>query len=305
MSSEKAEYKQPMQPWPMLVDFCKQTKLPMNDLEIFYYEAGTLNQKCLLMLHGLGDEADTWRHVFLPLSTFFHVYALDLPGFGRSSKPDIDYTPQFFMGSIIEFLDIMEIKKTLIMGSSLGGILAHVLAVSHPDRVISLILVGGAVLQTEPMGDWRLRLMQMPLLGEWLYTRLRKDADAAFNSLGNVYHDLDSLPKVDRDFLFNRVNQRVWSNGQRRGYFSTLRNLRPWMKKLQINLPNQLKGLDIPTFVVRGEFDPLYSEINAKKVVAIQPKAKLAMVKNAGHLPHQENPSSFMQTIEPWIRDQG
>lgn len=303
MSSEDADYKKPMQPWPMLMDFAKQIKLPKNDLEIFYFETGALHQKCLLLIHGLGDEADTWRHIFLPLSENYHVFALDLPGFGRSGKPDIDYTPQLLMGSIIEFLDKIESKTTLIMGSSLGGILAHGLAMHHPERVNRLVLVGGALLQAKPMDDWSLRLMQLPLLGEWLYTRLRKDADAAFNSLRNVYHDLDGLPEADRDFLHTRVNQRVWSDGQRRAYFSTLRNLSPWIKKIQKKLPEQLKNFTVSTLVVRGEHDPLYSDFAAQTLAKTQPNATMTVVKNAGHLPHQENPSGFMQTIQPWLKD--
>lgn len=303
MSSAADIYKLPMQPWPSLVDFGKQIKLPKNDLEIFYFKAGALQQKSLIMLHGLGDEADTWRHVFLPLSEKYRVYALDLPGFGRSDKPDINYTPQFLMGSVVEFLDIMEIKRTMIMGSSLGAILAHGLANTYPERVDGLILVGGALLQPQTMGDWSLRLMQMPLLGEWLYTRLRKDADAAFHSLRSVYNDLEGLPEVDRDFLYTRVNQRVWSDEQRRGYFSTLRNLTPWIKQIQGKLPEKLKVLDVPTLVVRGEHDPLFTDLNSASVVDTQPKAIKAVVKNAGHLPHQENPSGFMQIIQPWLQE--
>jgi pimeloyl-ACP methyl ester carboxylesterase len=53
----------------------------------------------ILMLHGLGDEADTWRHIFHPFSNYFHTLALDLPGFGRSDKPDVVYSPQFLMGT--------------------------------------------------------------------------------------------------------------------------------------------------------------------------------------------------------------
>jgi len=254
------------------------------------------------MLHGLGDEADTWRHIFITLSEGYHTLAIDLPGFGRSDQPDVDYTPEFLMDAVIQFLDQLKITSAIIMGSSLGGILGHGLAISHPERVKGLILVGGALLQPETMQDWGIRLMQVPLLGEWLYTRLRKDPDAAFASLDNVYHQLEELPDADRKFLFTRVNQRVWSDGQRRAYFSTLRNVSPWIKKMQPKLPGQLKRLDIPTLVIRGECDLLFSDGTAEEILKIQPKTNKAVIPNVGHLPHQEDPDGFLQVTQTWLK---
>lgn len=301
MPKDAQQYQQPMQPWPALASFSRTVTLSQPQLELFYYEAGVHNHPLLVMLHGLGDEADTWRHVFLPLAENYHTLALDLPGFGRSDKPDVDYTPEFMLDAILGFMDHLEVPKAILMGSSLGGILAQGLAVTHSDRVAGLILVGGTLYQPEPMGDWSLRLMQVPLIGEWLYTRLRKDPDAAFNSLGNVYHDLEKLPESDREFLFTRVNRRVWSDGQRRGYFSTLRNLSPWVKGMQSSLAEELKQLNIPTLVARGQYDELFSETNADQILAIQPQAEKATIEQAGHLPHQENPKAFLAKIRPWL----
>ena len=302
MPDKRAIYQQAMQPWPLLAELGSRLKLPERDLTLFYFQAGSQQKQPLLMLHGLGDEADTWRHIVITLAEEYHTLAIDLPGFGRSDKPDVDYTPRFMMDAVIQFLDQLEIASAIIMGSSLGGILAHSLAIFHPDRVKGLILVGGALLQPEPIQDWGFRLMQVPLLGEWLYTRLRKDPHAAFASLSNVYYQLEELPEADREFLFTRVNQRVWSDGQRRAYFSTLRNLSPWIKKIQSQLPDRLNHLDIPTLVIRGEYDLLFSDLNAGELLKFQPKTDKAVIPNVGHLPHQEDPDSFLQVTKTWLK---
>ena len=302
MPDHRAIYRQTMQPWPSLAKFGKRLILPEQDLTLFFFQSGSHQKQPLLMLHGLGDEADTWRHIFITLSEGYHTLAIDLPGFGRSDQPDVDYTPEFLMNAVIQFLDQLKITSAIIMGSSLGGILGHGLAISHPERVKGLILVGGALLQPETMQDWGIRLMQVPLLGEWLYTRLRKDPDAAFASLDNVYHQLEELPDADRKFLFTRVNQRVWSDGQRRAYFSTLRNVSPWIKKMQPKLPGQLKRLDIPTLVIRGECDLLFSDGTAEEILKIQPKTNKAVIPNVGHLPHQEDPDGFLQVTQTWLK---
>lgn len=300
MEPNKPDFLQKMTPWASLQAFGKQIKI-MDDCNVFFFESGKNQSKHLLLIHGLGDEADTWRHVFVPLSEKIHVVALDLPGFGRSDKPKVDYSPPFMMDAIIGLMNQLEIQEATIIGSSLGAILAHGITVTRPERVKSLILVGGALLQPKPSLDLSLRLMQVPFLGEWFYTKLRTNPQAAFDSLKNVYYKLSALPKEDQEFLFTRVNQRVWSDDQRRAYFSTLRNMIPWLGSMQKSLPQQLSAVSTPTLLIRGEFDSLYPEANADQLISIQPKTTKTTIKNSGHLPHQEQPKFFLEAINSWI----
>ncbi len=139
------EYQSPMEAWPENKTLGKKVFLEKNQLNLFYFEAGKDKPNHILMIHGLGDEADTWRHIIKPLSRDYHVLALDLPGFGRSDKPDRDYSPQFFIETLNEFLIILEIKKAFLMGSSLGGMLAQGYALEYPEQITGLILVGGTL----------------------------------------------------------------------------------------------------------------------------------------------------------------
>ncbi|MFN2302953.1 MAG: alpha/beta fold hydrolase [Anaerolineales bacterium] len=299
---EKNIYQKAMEPWPDLLSSGNYIKLGAQNLQLFYYESGKNTNPTILMIHGLGDEADTWRHIIKPLSQNYHVIALDLPGFGRSTKPKRDYKPQFFMDTIVEFMSKLNIEKAVLMGSSLGAMLAHGIAIKNPEYVLGLILVGGSLLQTKRTQDRSLIIMSIPLVGEWLYNRLRKDPDAAYESLSNVYYRLNVLPQIDRDFLYTRVNKRVWSDDQRRAYFSTLRKLTPWIRKIQKSLPKLLTSVKLPTLLVRGEFDNLFLNENAQSVANIQPFTTLASLKKSGHLPHQERPQAFLVLIEKWLQ---
>ena len=299
--SEKNTFREPMEPWDQLQPFTESTRIFTGSQNIFYFEAGQENDPVIFLIHGLGDEADTWRHVILPLAEDYHIFAIDLPGFGRSDKPHRKYSPRFMLDSIMAVMDKLEITSAILMGSSLGGILSQKLALDYPDRISGLILVGGSFLQIEPMQDWSLRLMRVPLLGKWLYTRLRKDPDAAFDSLRNVYADLDNMPKSDREFLFTRVNKRVWDDGQRHAYLSVLRNLSDWVSEHQDGLADELAELATPTLVIRGEHDPLYSKENAIKLVEVQPEASMATIEGVGHLPHQEGPDAFLAVVMRWL----
>lgn len=300
---EENRYTQPMQAWSDLKPFSKTVHLPNLDLDLFCFEAGDSLNPAMVMVHGLGDEADTWRHVFRPLSERFFTVAVDLPGFGRSDQPARSYTPEFMQSALLELMDVFQISQAILMGSSLGAILSHSLALTHPNRIGGLVLADGAFLQTKTMGDQSLKLMAIPLLGEWFYTHLRNNPQAAYDSLRPVYLDLDALPKTDREFLFTRVNRRVWSNGQRRAYFSTLRKLSPWVMKSQKGLEYRLSQLQTPTLVIRGEADQLFPEGNAQAIVQIQPNAVLTTIPGTGHLPQQENPEAFLNAVLDWLAD--
>jgi pimeloyl-ACP methyl ester carboxylesterase len=295
------KYLEPMLPWPPLSQFSKKFNLPENKISIFAYSAGDKENPALIMIHGLGDEADTWRHNITPLSNKFHVIALDLPGFGRSDQPNTKYTPSFLMNSIVGLMDVCQIQSAILMGSSLGGILSHQIAIEHPDRVSRLVLIGGGLSNSASMGDWQIRLMALPLLGEWLYTRLRKDPDAAYDSIRNVYHDLDQMTELDREFLYERVNKRVWSDGQRRAYFSTLRELGSWIKRNQTASISLLKNLEIPTLAIRGAYDQIFSKNNLDDIAQNQPNVTVETIDNAGHLPHQEKPNRFLAVVSNWL----
>ena len=301
MVANNKKYLLPMAPWPTLESYRQEISLPVNDLNLFYYKAGNIDLPTMIMIHGLGDDADTWRHVFYPLSKLFHVIAIDLPGFGRSEKPKITYSPSFYIESILKFMDTLSIKSAILMGSSLGGIIAHEMAIEHVNRVTGLILVGGALYQQKRMGDLGLLLMQIPYLGEWLYTKLRKNPKAAYESLRSVYYELGKMPMEDREFLFERVNKRVWSDDQRRAYFSTLRATAKWVKKQQKNIIINLQRIQIPTLILRGDYDHLFSKNNAVDLISIQPEVDYFKIEDAGHLPHQENPDLFLAKLIPWL----
>jgi pimeloyl-ACP methyl ester carboxylesterase len=303
--AETNTYRTPMTPWPALEGTGKTVRLNEPDVEIFYFEAGEPTAPAIVMVHGLGDEADTWRYTIPALAEDHHVIALDLPGFGRSGHPKRAYTPAFHQDAILGLMDQIGIDRATLMGSSLGAILSHSIAINHPDRLAGLILADGALYQPVQMGDKSLQLMGIPLVGEWIYTHFRRDPGAAYDSLRPVYHDLDSLPQADRDFLYRRVNKRVWSNGQRRAYFSTLRKLTPWVKGLQGTLPAELRELPTPTLVVRGEYDSLFSAENAEAIQEAQPNATVLTIDGVGHLPQQEAPEAFNAGVRGWLKQVG
>src|SRR5690606_34712391 len=78
------------------------------------------------------------------LRVHFKVYALDLPGFGKSDKPEFPFNSQDYSRIVKKFMDLMEIKKATLIGHSFGGKVSIILAVNHPERVERLVLIDSA-----------------------------------------------------------------------------------------------------------------------------------------------------------------
>jgi len=277
-----------MQPYPGLERWSHQIRLPSSGLNLYLYDTGGEAKTPVLLLHGLGDEADTWRRVLPLLSSGHRVIAPDLPGFGRSEKEKRKYTVPFFVGVMTELLDFLSISRAVLAGHSMGAVIAQAFALQHPQRVERLVLISGSLVSKENRISRELLFFLTPGLGEWLYNRLRKDPQAAYRSLEQYYNRLADLSQADRDFLYRRVNQRVWSDGQRQGFLSALRSLAAWLPSQQKQLPARLIGWKIPTTVVWGGNDQVSSAANARALVEILPSARLLIVPGAGHNVQQE-----------------
>lgn len=290
-------YQRRMQPWPALEPYARQVNLPRSRLVLHVYDVGATEQPAVLLLHGLGDEADTWRHLLPALSPPFRAIAPDLLGFGRSDQPDRPYTIPFYQDAILELMEALYLPKATLVGHSMGAVIAHSIALQFPERVERLVLISGSLVVRTQKFDLGTLLFLVPGLGEWLYKRLRQDPQAAYRSLETYYHRLEDLSPADRQFLFQRVNERVWSEGQRRAFFSTLRNMAAWVARQQGRLANQLSGLQVPTQVIWGKEDRVNPVENAQALLQVQPEARLTLLDGAGHNLHQERPEEVVQII--------
>src|SRR5208337_1481562 len=74
------------------------------------------------------------------ISRYYQVYAPDLPGFGQSGKPNVEYGLRYYVDFLGSFMDALGIPKAVIVGSSFGGAIAASFAASRPDRVTALVM---------------------------------------------------------------------------------------------------------------------------------------------------------------------
>jgi pimeloyl-ACP methyl ester carboxylesterase len=298
----KNKYTGPMQPAAGLEKYGQKVLLPDKGFSLHIYEAGKRDAPALLLIHGLGDEADSWRHVITPLAGSHRVIAVDLPGFGRSDPSPEPYRASFYSSSILSLMDTLNIPSAVLVGSSMGAMISHRIALEHPERVIGLVLVDGSLVLKEQSGTGEVLLFAVPFLGEWRYNRLRRDPDKAYQTLQGYYADLDRLPEADRAFLYQRVNERVWSDSQRDAYLSTLRQMvRATILHPEVDLDDRIKADQTPLLIIWGEQDFIMPMVNGKALAQMRPNAEFISIPGAGHLPHQEKPSQFLDALRSFL----
>jgi pimeloyl-ACP methyl ester carboxylesterase len=120
-----------------------------------YLAEGPAGGPVVVLVHGLGGRAEDWRNLAPYLAKAgFRVYMPDLIGFGRSDCPKyFPYSVHEEAAVAVDFLDAMGLKQVDLGGWSMGGWVAQLVAVEHPERISRLILFDSAGLAVKPAWD--------------------------------------------------------------------------------------------------------------------------------------------------------
>jgi len=272
-------------------DWAKRVDLPSGHL--YYLEAG--RGIPVLLIHGFADSSYSWHKNIQTLSeNGFHVFAVDLPGMGQSMPAaGFNYTPEDLAVSLIEFLDYLGLERVNVVGNSLGGSLALVLALRHPERVLKLVAVDPACYPNSrhtlysmvARNPW-LAVLVKPLIGPWIF-RI---------GLRRSYHDPSKVTKSlysEKAQVFRRsdwVDNLIKLGGN---YFS----------KAFDDFSRQYGSISAPTLLIWGATDRLINTDKfAQRLHRNMPGSNLVVLEKAGHLPHQEQPQVFNQLIIDFLR---
>lgn len=132
----------------------------VDDLTIFYREAGPKDAPNLLLLHGFPSSSRMFEPLFARLSDRYHMIAPDYPGFGHSDSPDpkdFSYTFDRIASIINDFAEQLGLSRYSLYMQDYGGPVGLRIALAHPDRVVSLI-VQDAVSHNDGLGEsWKTR----------------------------------------------------------------------------------------------------------------------------------------------------
>lgn len=170
-----------------------------NNTTLAYVEEGTGNQT-LIFIHGLGSYLPAWNKNIHELSRHYRCIAIDLPGYGKSSKGNYEFSMTYYAQIIKEFAEKKGLKNVVLVGHSMGGQIALTTALQYPDLVEKLVLVAPAGFETFNKGQrsWLGNVMTPDLVRLTPVDQIRT----------NLSYNFYNMPE-EADFMFtDRVAMR-------------------------------------------------------------------------------------------------
>lgn len=244
-----------------------------------YLEAGA--GPPLVLVHGLGSNAmQEWGRLMPPLARRYHVYALDLPGFGRSERPaTADYGIPMQVEAVRSFMAAVGVPKARVAGTSMGGWIAACLAGEHPEQVERLVVVAPAGMRPTDAA---------PISAQVL---LPRDEDGVRRLVAAVRHKPPAMPSfLVRDVLGRRLREE-WIV---RRALESMAAGRDW-------LDGTLGRADMPVLIVWGRQDRLIPVAYAAPLQAEFPHAALEVLDGCGHVPIADCPDAFDRALTAFL----
>jgi len=253
----------------------------LDGLRLHHVESG--HGPAILLIHGLGGFAESWRHNIPALARHGRVLALDLPGFGRSAKPRRPYTTAFLAQAVDAFLRALGVGSVRLVGHSLGGAVAARYAVEHPGQVERLALIAAAVPGFDLRPSWVYRTLSIPGIGELLAGLLTRGLCA--KGLERCFDRPD--PEEIRFFVDHEFEARTSAEG-RAAYLSLLRTVREDFTTGAEDYRAALGRLGQNVLVVHGRRDRVVPMTHARRVVEGLGLSEPHWLDRCGHFPQIE-----------------
>jgi pimeloyl-ACP methyl ester carboxylesterase len=260
----------------------------------FYTAAGS--GRPLLLVHGVGGSSLTFRWNIEELAKRFRVYALDLPGHGRSEKPDLRYDAEDAVPYLATFIREVCGGPAALVGVSAGGLMCALTASEYPELVTHLVMVSSAGFGGDV--DWGLRLLTLPIVRPWM-ENTRHEPNAVRMSLRRVIHD----PTLITDDLVAAVCEERAQPGSGKTIHRALRSninifgLRRWRRHLK-----SIRKVGAPVMVIWGRQDRFIPVRHAYKAMRWLAGAPVHIIDRCGHWPPFEHPNEFNKLVVDFVR---
>jgi pimeloyl-ACP methyl ester carboxylesterase len=266
--------------------------------EKLYYDAELSGKRPLVLLHGLGLAGDSWQAVREKFRPGFDVYAVDLRGFGRSSKPsDSSYSIEDQALRIVAFLESRSLRDAVLVGHSYGGAVALMTVLllheRHEDGLVGRLVLIDAAAYVPAHPPWFIRIVRTRVLNRLVFTLLPAKARVRFV----MTHTYADRKKID-DRLVGTYAAYWKSPGASHALLESTRQLYP---KSAGMLKGRIPSIGIPTLLIWGEKDTLTSVAAGRQLAGELPHARIEIIHNCGHVPHEEAPQETLQRLLPFL----
>ncbi len=278
------------------------------DLAVAYADVGGLRLRyvsagrgpALVLLHTLRTQLDMFQKIVPALAGHFRVYAVDFPGHGYSDIPSAEYTPELFRSAVERFLESLGIENALVVGESIGGSVALLLAARHNPRVRGVVAInaydydrGRGLRRSSLLANVLFGVSNVPVIGG-TFTRLRSLPIVRWVMQGGV-HRKESLP--------DGLTRELYAVGNRRGHYRALMSLvRHWPEWERAR--EEYGKIELPVLLLYGDYDwsrPAEREANRRAV----PGAEMRVVEGGGHFLSLDAPEAVVRSVFEFARALG
>ncbi|MCS6967972.1 MAG: alpha/beta hydrolase [Cytophagales bacterium] len=238
----------------------------------YYIDEG--QGETLLLLHGLFGALSNWEHV---LRYFSHRYRVVIPMLPIYEMPLSEAGLEGLTGFVSNFLKAVRLDNLTLLGNSLGGHIALLLALQHPQAVKRIVLTGSSGLFENTMGG------SYPKRGNYEFVKERVEYTfydphvATKELIDEVFEVTKSIPKCMRIVAIAKSAQRN-------------------------NLSKELHKIKAPTLLIWGLNDTITPPNVAHEFEELLPHAELRFIDCCGHAPMMENPALFNYYVEDFLR---
>jgi len=278
-------------------DWGEQKTFDYHGFKINYYEKG--QGPPVLLLHGFGASAYSWRFIIPPLAAAHRVITMDLKGFGLSDKPaDGHYAVADQAEMVADFIRRQDLNDLVILGHSMGGgvtLMTYLkMKETDPGRLKKLVLIDSAGYpQKLPWFIWMAKVPGLnTMLGKMLSPRF-----AAALVLKKCYYDKDKVTEeqIDTYAYYGSLP------GAAAAVSQTAKQIVPKDQDIEA-LIAQYQTIKVPVLVIWGKEDevvPLEVGKNFKRDI---PDAELVVIPHCGHIPLEEEPLATRQAIMDFLK---
>ncbi|MCS7247883.1 MAG: alpha/beta hydrolase [Anaerolineales bacterium] len=273
--------------------------ISVNGLKVHVKVQGE-GEPVFILLHGFGASVYSWNAVMPGLAKYGRVIAFDRPAFGLTERPlswegRNPYSPEAQVELVIGLMDHFGAEKAILIGNSAGGTIAMQTALAHPERVAALILVDAAVYTGGGAPAWLRPLLATPQMRRLGPLLVRQIQTQGLELLRAAWHDPSRIPPETIALYQKPLKVENWDKAL-------------WELTLasrQSDLPTRLSEFQMPCLVITGDDDRIVPTAESVRLAQELPNARLAVIENAGHVPHEEKPQEFLQAVEEFLMAQG
>jgi pimeloyl-ACP methyl ester carboxylesterase len=242
-----------------------------------HHQGGRDEKPPVVLIHGAGGMHLYWPAEIRRLGGY-SVYAIDLPGHGKSEACDGQQTIGDYASHLLQWLEAIKLHRAIFIGHSMGSAIALTLALHHPQHVIGLVLVGaGARLRVNP-----------ELLN------YASDPTTFYKSTGLLVNCSFSACASPR--LVELASMRM--EGTRQSVlYGDLQACN------QFDVMGQLEAIKQKTLVMVGEEDAMTPVRYAQYLASSIPEARLSIIPNAGHMVMLEQPHLVAEEMLSFLKD--